>query len=173
VLVLDEPTNDLDIDTLELLEALLQAYTGTLFLVSHDRAFLDNVVTQVIAVDGAGTVREYAGGYDEWIRARDAGKQRVAAPDSLPVVGSGSRARERRTGLSFREAKELEAMPQRIAALEAEQRSVGERLADPLLYRDQAADVAPLRERFEAIENELLELLARWEALDTLVSEKR
>jgi ATP-binding cassette subfamily F protein uup len=173
VLVLDEPTNDLDIDTLELLEALLQAYTGTLFLVSHDRAFLDNVVTQVIAVEGAGTVREYAGGYDEWIRARDAGKQRVAAPDSLPVVGSGSRARERRTGLSFREAKELEAMPQRIAALEAEQRSVGERLADPLLYRDQAADVAPLRERFEAIENELLELLARWEALDTLVSEKR
>jgi ATP-binding cassette subfamily F protein uup len=173
VLVLDEPTNDLDIDTLELLEALLQAYTGTLFLVSHDRAFLDNVVTQVIAVEGAGTVREYAGGYDEWIRARDAGKQRVPAPDSLPVVGSGSRARERRTGLSFREAKELEAMPQRIAALEAEQRSVGERLADPLLYRDQAADVAPLRERFEAIENELLELLARWEALDTLVSEKR
>ena len=173
VLVLDEPTNDLDIDTLELLEDLLQTYSGTLFLVSHDRAFLDNVVTQVIAVEGDGTVREYAGGYDDWMRARDAAKRAAPTPEQLSAVRSGSRAQGRRASLSFRDSKELEALPERIAALEAEQRSVGERLADPVFYRDRPGDVGPLRERFDAIENELLDLLARWEALEALASEKR
>ena len=173
VLVLDEPTNDLDIDTLELLEDLLQAYSGTLFLVSHDRAFLDNVVTQVIAVEGDGTVREFAGGYDDWMRARDAMKRAGSAPDEKPFVRSVSRARERKAGLSFREARERESLPGRIAALEAEQQGIGGRLSDPELYRDRSGEIGPLRERFEAIESELLELLARWEALDALASEKR
>jgi ATP-binding cassette subfamily F protein uup len=173
VLVLDEPTNDLDIDTLELLEALLQTYSGTLFLVSHDRAFLDNVVTQVIAVEGDGAVREYAGGYDDWMRDRDASKPAPSTPERPSLIRSGPQARERRAGLSFREARERDALPERIAALEAEQQRIGARLSDPGLYRDQSQEVGPLRERFEAIETELLELLARWEALDALALEKR
>ena len=164
VLVLDEPTNDLDIDTLELLEDLLQRYRGTVFLVSHDRAFLDNVVTQVIAVEGDGTVREFAGGYDDWMRAR-------AVPSPQPKGGEPRPVREpvppaRRARLSFKETRELEALPGRIAALEAEQKTIGERLADPALYRERAGEAGPLQARFDAIEGELLALLARWEALD-------
>jgi ATP-binding cassette subfamily F protein uup len=166
VLVLDEPTNDLDIDTLELLEDLLQHYRGTVFLVSHDRAFLDNVVTQVIAVEGDGSVREFAGGYDDWMRARTAPKPRPDNPEPGPVA-----PRARRVRLSFKEARELEALPGRVAALEAEQKSIGETLADPILYRERASDVARLQARFEAIESELLELLARWEMLDAPRSE--
>jgi ABC transport system ATP-binding/permease protein len=162
VLVLDEPTNDLDIDTLELLEDLLQRYRGTVFLVSHDRAFLDNVVTQVIAVEGDGTVREFAGGYDDWMRAR--ASPRPSAPEPQPAAQPQPRARRAR--LSFRETRELEALPGRIAVLEAEQKAIGERLADPALYRERASEVGPLQARFDAIEGELLELLARWEALD-------
>jgi ATP-binding cassette subfamily F protein uup len=164
VLVLDEPTNDLDIDTLELLEDLLQHYRGTVFLVSHDRAFLDNVVTQVIAVEGDGTVREFAGGYDDWMRARAGTIPRARAPERRLAVQPAPRAR--RVRLTFKETQELEALPGRIAALEAEQRTIGARLADPALYREQAGEVGPLQARFDAIESELLDLLARWEALD-------
>ena len=171
VLVLDEPTNDLDIDTLELLEDLLQSYSGTVLLVSHDRAFLDNVVTQVIAVEGDGTVREYAGGYDDWMQARKAAKRAPTAPAHKPVAKPAPRIRERRQRLSFKEGEELKALPDRIAALEAEQRTIGQQLADPAFYRDRADEVGPLRERFEAIEGELLDLLARWETLDALASE--
>ena len=171
VLVLDEPTNDLDIDTLELLEDLLQSYSGTVLLVSHDRAFLDNVVTQVIAVEGDGTVREYAGGYDDWMQARKAAKRAPKAPAQKPVAKPAPRIRARRQRLSFKEGQELEALPDRIAALEAEQRAIEGWLADPGLYRDRADEVGPLRERFEAIEGELLDLLARWETLDALASE--
>jgi ATP-binding cassette subfamily F protein uup len=164
VLVLDEPTNDLDIDTLELLEDLLQHYRGTVFLVSHDRAFLDNVVTQVIAVEGDGTVREFAGGYDDWMRARAGTIPRARAPERRLAVQPAPRAR--RVRLTFKETQELEALPGRIAALEAEQKTIGARLADPALYREQAGEVGPLQARFDAIESELLDLLARWEALD-------
>jgi ATP-binding cassette subfamily F protein uup len=164
VLVLDEPTNDLDIDTLELLEDLLQHYAGTVFLVSHDRAFLENVVTQVIAVEGDGTVREFVGGYDDWMRARAAPAVEPAATEPPPAPRAEPRARRAR--LSFKEARELEALPDRVAALEAEQRRIGERLADPSLYREQAGEVSALQARFDAIEVELLDLLARWEALE-------
>ena len=164
VLVLDEPTNDLDIDTLELLEDLLQRYRGTVFLVSHDRAFLDNVVTQVIAVEGDGTVREFAGGYDDWMRARAASPPRPSAAEPRPAVQPAPRAR--RVRLTFKQTQELEALPGRIAALEAEQKTIGERLADPALYRERVSEVGPLQARFDAIEGELLDLLARWEALD-------
>ncbi len=163
-LVLDEPTNDLDIDTLELLEDLLQRYRGTVFLVSHDRAFLDNVVTQVIAVEGDGTVREFAGGYDDWMRARAAPMPEPSVPDAPPAAAPATRPRRPR--LSFNETRELAALPERIAALEAEQKAIGARLVDPALYRERAPEVAPLQARFDAIESELLDLLARWEALD-------
>ena len=113
VLVLDEPTNDLDIETLELLEALLQDYPGTLFLVSHDRAFLDNVVTQTIAWEGEGRWKEYAGGYDDWQRARRATPARCppAAPRKRRAQKADSRSPRRKTKLSFNEARELESMP--------------------------------------------------------------
>ncbi len=124
MLVLDEPTNDLDIETLELLEALLQEYSGTLFLVSHDRTFLDNLVTQVIAFEGGGTLVEYAGGYADWQRAQEFGAQalrneaKAGARERKPAPQTAVRAAPR-AKLSFKEARELAALPDRIAALEA------------------------------------------------------
>jgi ATP-binding cassette subfamily F protein uup len=171
VLVLDEPTNDLDIETLELLEALLQDYAGTLFVVSHDRAFLDNVVTQVIAFEGAGVLREYAGGYSDWERQR----RSAPAPDAdaaqhaprMPV--SDTRATTQatpRTKLSYKEARELAALPEKIRALEEEQQRITRELGDPAVYRDAADRVKGLQQRYSALEEELMACLVRWEALD-------
>jgi ATP-binding cassette subfamily F protein uup len=166
LLVLDEPTNDLDIDTLELLEQLLQDYTGTVILVSHDRAFLDAVVTQSIAFEGEGRLVEIAGGYSDWL----AYQSRRAEIDTTRHKPDRSRPapvpKPAKTGLSYREGKELEAIPGRIAELEAEQARLAERLADPALYRQAPAEVAGLKARVDGIEEELLALLARWEALE-------
>jgi len=197
ILVLDEPTNDLDIETLELLETLLADYAGTLFLVSHDRAFLDNVVTQVIAADGDGRWKEYVGGYAEWVRQRPAGAgtattapapnsgtnragaERTAAANRQPKstdTGTGQPAAAdggatpRKAKLSYNEKRELEQLPERIATLEAEQAALEARLADPATYQPGAADVAALTARREAIEGELLMLLERWELLESLAS---
>jgi ATP-binding cassette subfamily F protein uup len=170
VLVLDEPTNDLDIETLELLESLLQDYSGTLFLVSHDRAFLDNVVTQVIVFEGEGVLREYVGGYTDWQRQRRVPAPKAAPPKKSPVAATaGASAAQRSAGavkLTYKETRELAALPERIAALEREQAAVSEELADPALYRDEADRVPALRQRYAAIEAELMECLARWEALE-------
>ncbi|HZR70603.1 MAG TPA: ATP-binding cassette domain-containing protein [Burkholderiales bacterium] len=169
VLVLDEPTNDLDIDTLELLEALLQDYAGTLFLVSHDRAFLDNVVTQTIAYEGDGRWKEYAGGYGDWQRARPApeGKPKAQPRQTSSSSPPPAPAPEpKRAKLGYREARELEALPARIETLEREQSALAARLADPATYRDAAADVAALNRRHAEIEAELARLLERWEALE-------
>jgi len=169
LLVLDEPTNDLDIDTLELLEQLLQDYAGTVILVSHDRAFLDNVVTQAIAFEGEGRLVEIAGGYADWQRyrerraeAEEAALRRVDRPKSIPAQAP----RPSRTGLSYREGKELEAIPARIAELEAEQARLAAQMADPALYRERPGEVVTLNDRMAAIEEELLGLLSRWEALE-------
>jgi len=169
LLVLDEPTNDLDIDTLELLEQLLQDYAGTVILVSHDRAFLDNVVTQAIAFEGEGRLVEIAGGYADWQRyrerraeAEEAALHRVDRPKSIPAQAP----RPSRTGLSYREGKELEAIPARIAELEAEQARLAARLSDPALYRERPGEVVTLNDRMAAIEEELLGLLTRWETLE-------
>ncbi|HRH79520.1 MAG TPA: ATP-binding cassette domain-containing protein [Thiobacillaceae bacterium] len=171
MLVLDEPTNDLDIDTLELLEALLQDYSGTVILVSHDRAFLDNVVTQSIAFEGAGRLTEIAGGYEDWRqyqsrRAGTAEANRAAVSRPAPPAVPSAAARPAKTGLSFKENKELEGLPGRIEVLEAEQARVAARLSDPALYRDEPGQVGPLNSRAAAIEEELLGLLARWEELE-------
>ena len=169
VLVLDEPTNDLDIETLELLEELLQQYDGTLFLVSHDRAFLDNVVTQVIAFEGEGTLREYVGGYSDWLRQRPAPVPTEPAK-AAPAKASGPvrepAARARPVKLSFKEARELEALPGKIEALEAEQAEITGKLGDADLYRRDAEQVKALHARYAAIEAELMESLARWETLE-------
>ncbi len=171
VMVLDEPTNDLDIETLDLLEALLASYEGTLFLVSHDRAFLDNVVTQVIASEGDGVWREYAGGYADWLRVKDAEAReevraaKVSDParpaaDRKPAMGGSAK-------LSFKERRELDGLPDRIAALEAEQAGLHASLADPALYQNAPDDVARLRTRLDALETELESAMQRWEELET------
>jgi ATP-binding cassette subfamily F protein uup len=173
VLVLDEPTNDLDIDTLELLEELLQAYAGTVFLVSHDRRFLDNVVTSTIAWEGEdapGLWREYEGGYEDWqlqrARAREiaAARPRAAAPVAAPPPPAAKTSAAPRK-LGFKEQRELQDMPARIEALEAEQRSIADRLASASLYTDEPQRVGELQARYVQIENELMQALERWETL--------
>ncbi|HEX8989598.1 MAG TPA: ATP-binding cassette domain-containing protein [Rhodocyclaceae bacterium] len=166
VLVLDEPTNDLDIDTLELLEQLLQDYAGTVFLVSHDRTFLDNVVTQTIAAEGDGNWREYAGGYSDWAawRAQQLGEK--------PVVNAATSAprpraeRQAAAKLTWKEQRELEALPDRIAALEDEQKTLTAKLEDPALYQAEPEEARRCAARLEAIDAELLALLERWETLE-------
>ncbi|MBI5660188.1 MAG: ATP-binding cassette domain-containing protein [Nitrosomonadales bacterium] len=169
VLVLDEPTNDLDIETLELLEELLAGYDGTLFLVSHDRAFLDNVVTQVIAFEGDGKLVEYAGGYEDWVRVKKHQAAQLppahATPQPKPAPPPALRAK---TGnkLSFKEARELEEIPQRIETLEREQEEIAATLGDGNLYRDNPAHARKLQERSMVIGDELMQLMARWEDLE-------
>lgn len=173
VLVLDEPTNDLDVETLELLEQLLQDYNGTLFLVSHDRAFLDNVVTQTLAAEGDGNWREYAGGYSDWAAykaSQEAAQKQQARETEVRKTGSGAKkaepAKPRGDRLSWKEQRELEALPERIAALEAEQAGLTARLEDPELYQREPEAARQAAERLAAIDEELLELLERWEALE-------
>ena len=167
VLVLDEPTNDLDIETLELLEQLLQEYTGTLFLVSHDRAFLDNVVTQTIAAEGDGLWREYAGSYSDWADYQAKRRAEAAsAPKAKAEPRPAETAKPKAAKLSYKDARELEALPERIAALEAEQTSLNERLADPAIYQSQPQEAQRCSTRLAEIDEELLGLLERWEALE-------
>jgi ATP-binding cassette subfamily F protein uup len=170
VLVLDEPTNDLDIETLELLEDLLQQYSGTLFIVSHDRAFLDNVVTQVIAFEGNGQLREYVGGYDDWERFRQAQAaeeaSRKAAASAAPSKQQAPAKPPEKSKLSFKEARELEALPGQIEALDKEQASLSQLLADPDLYRE-PEKAKQLQQRGATLEEELLSAMARWEELES------
>jgi ATP-binding cassette subfamily F protein uup len=176
VLVLDEPTNDLDIDTLDLLEDLLQSYGGTVFLVSHDRRFLDNVVTSTIAWEGdpdfggrPGLWREYEGGYEDWKLQRERTRQALAAAASpAPLAGKPAepeRPAAVRTKLSYKEQRELDALPGRIEALEAEQKALAVQLASADLYLKEPQRVPALQARHEAIETELLGALERWEVL--------
>ena len=177
VLVLDEPTNDLDIDTLELLEELLQAYSGTVFLVSHDRRFLDNVVTSTIAWEGEespGRWREYEGGYEDWKLQRERARQialaaqaappRRAAPSATAATGA-AKGRATNAKLSFKEQRELQDLPALIDALEAEHKAIGHQLASSTLYTEAPQQVAVLRSRYAAIEDELPRALQRWETL--------
>jgi len=170
VLVLDEPTNDLDIETLELLEELLASYDGTLFLVSHDRAFLDNVVTQVIAFEGDGKLVEYVGGYEDWVRVK---KYQAGVAAAKPAVATPSRAavaaveKAKPAGkLNFKEVCELEELPKRIEILEQEQIDIAAHLADGTIYRSDSKRAQQLQVRSEEIEAELAAALERWEMLE-------
>jgi len=171
MLVLDEPTNDLDIDTLELLETLLQDYPGTVLLVSHDRAFLDNVVTDTIAPEGGGRWVRNLGGYSDWKRLteeRVAQSSRQREEGAKPASSRERSAPQRSRKLGFNQARELETMPARIKALEAEQSQVGARLADPALYGKPADEITQLQKRYAAIDEELTACLKRWEELEAL-----
>ncbi len=172
VLVLDEPTNDLDIETLDLLEDLLVEFQGTILLVSHDREFLDNVVTSTLVLEGGGRVGDYVGGYSDWLKQ----KETAAAP---PRPASGSRqAKDANAGppaktekpgkLSNRERRELDELPARIEKLETEQAALTEKLADPAFYQAAASDAPAVKSRLEALEMELATAFARWEELETL-----
>ena len=168
VLVLDEPTNDLDIETLELLEDLLQNYTGTLFLVSHDREFLDNVVTQVIASEGDGNWMETAGGYAEWVAWRANRKDETSRPQAKPTRAQGAhqeKPKSKPAKLNVKQQKELEALPGRIAALETEQASLTRRMEDPGVYAN-PEEANRLAVRASEIETELAAMLERWESLE-------
>jgi ATP-binding cassette subfamily F protein uup len=178
VLVLDEPTNDLDIDTLELLEELLQSYEGTVFLVSHDRTFLDNVVTSTIAFEGEGRWREYEGGVQDWLTQSRRSQAIMAAagsasPKSISAAAGAARLAEPRAAqqpagavkLSNKEQRELDALPARIEALEHEQATLRADLADGSLYGRDPQRATELHKRDAAIDEELLDALTRWEAL--------
>jgi len=177
VLVLDEPTNDLDIDTLELLEDLLQNYDGTVFLVSHDRSFLDNVVTSTIAFEGDGRWREYEGGVQDWLiqsrRAQALARRAPAAAPAPAPAASTAPAPVRaeaavaitKKKLSYKEQRELEGLPQVIAALEQEQQTIATELADGDLYRTDGTRAAQLAARNTQIDDELIGALERWEQL--------
>ncbi|WP_293222466.1 ATP-binding cassette domain-containing protein [Ottowia sp.] len=173
VLVLDEPTNDLDIDTLELLEQLLQDYEGTVFLVSHDRAFLDNVVTSTLAWDGPGQWREYEGGVQDWL-TQSARWQALRAPapavpevtrQTAPQPASSERQALQKRKLSYKEQRELDGLPARIETLEAEQADIRARLADGSLYQSDLQQAVALQARDTAIDQALTEALERWEEL--------
>ncbi|RIX46985.1 MAG: ATP-binding cassette domain-containing protein [Rhodocyclales bacterium GT-UBC] len=169
VLVLDEPTNDLDIETLELLEELLAKYQGTLFLVSHDRTFLDNVVTQTIAAEGDGQWKEYAGGYSDWAAYKTSVQKDEAArqkSEAKPAANVAAPVKTKGDKLSWKEQRELEALPDRIAALEAEQAGLTRRLEDPAIYQTDPNGAQQAAVRLTEIDDELMALLERWEILE-------
>jgi ATP-binding cassette subfamily F protein uup len=171
MLVLDEPTNDLDVDTLELLEDLLADYEGSLLLVSHDRTFLDNVVTNTLVFEGAGKVREYAGGYEDWERQSSAAehsatlKPTSSRPAALTPLNQKRDDIKRR--LSYREQRELEALPGKIEALEAEQAELHAHMSDSDFYRQPSDKITAALQRLEVVKSDLEECYARWQALES------
>jgi ABC transport system ATP-binding/permease protein len=169
MLVMDEPTNDLDIDTLELLEEMLMEYDGTVLLVSHDREFLNNIVTGTIVFEGNGRLVEYVGGYDDWLRQRS--RAVPESPEKTEKVAGSDRARPRRERprtLSFNEKKELLALPSLIEALEAERTAIYETMAAPDFYRREGSGVAEAKARIEEIDREIPAAYERWELLESI-----
>ncbi|MEO6210323.1 MAG: ATP-binding cassette domain-containing protein [Gemmatimonadaceae bacterium] len=177
VLVLDEPTNDLDIETLDLLEELLLEYAGTLLVVSHDREFLDHVVTSTLVLEGKGRVGEYVGGYSDWVRQRvaSASAAKRASPamaNASKPAGASSTRGEKKRRMTFKETAELASLPEAIDALERERETVYASLADPALLRDGAA-IAVANAQLAAIEAEIRDQTGRWEELETIAAAGR
>jgi ATP-binding cassette subfamily F protein uup len=189
VLVLDEPTNDLDAETLELLEDLLPNFSGTVFLVSHDRAFLNNVATSTIVFEGNAQVGEYDGGYDDWLRFRDqraavatsatatsrsdsaaAGTTSATATASAPSASASPASRSKR--LSFRDQRELEALPDRIAELESRQSELEQQLSAPGFFQSGSAKITDVTTELSRIAEELAHCFQRWEILESSAAEK-
>lgn len=168
VLVMDEPTNDLDIETLEILEELLVDYNGTLLLVSHDRAFLNNVVTSTIVFEGEGEVNEYVGGYDDWLRQRKQVEKvssgRTDGERELP-----EKECERPRKLSYKEKLELKALPGRIEALEAEQDQLHQTMSNPLFYQIHKDEIVSIKARLSTVDTELVATYQLWETLEKLL----
>ena len=166
LLIMDEPTNDLDVETLELLEELLTEYQGTLLLVSHDRAFLDNVVTGTLVFEGEGRLGEYVGGYSDWLRHRQHAASRAAVPPPAKGTAAPVKPAAKSRKLSFNEQRELDALPAKIEALEAERTSLQSQTLDPLFYKNPRDEVGATLARIETLERELEACYARWAALE-------
>ena len=169
VLVLDEPTNDLDMETLDVLEQLLVEFGGTLLLVSHDRAFIDAVVTSTLVFEGKGIVKEYAGGYSDWVRQRPTPIEAPVAPKPV-AAPSPKDEKPKKRKLSFKEGKELEALPDRIATLEGERDAALALLADPQVLRD-GQRVLEINGTLAKLDSDLMAAMTRWEELETIASE--
>ena len=161
LLVLDEPTNDLDIESLELLEDTLQGYTGTLLLVSHDRAFLDNVVTQTLVAEGDGNWKEYVGGYSDWLAQRPA--PAAAISDSKPQTAAREKPKAK---MSFKEQREFDALPKEIETLEQEQLALAARMSSADYHKQGADAIKADGKRAGEIEQQLAKKYERWEVLD-------
>jgi ABC transport system ATP-binding/permease protein len=171
LLVMDEPTNDLDAETLDLLEEMVADYPGTLLLVSHDRAFLDNVVTGTLVFEGEGRVNEYVGGYSDWVRQRrtpPATPARATPARAAPTRAAPEQSRPKPRKRSYKEQRELDAIPARIQLLEAEQRELQTALSDPKLFRQDAAGASTSLERLQRLTAELEAAYTRWDALESL-----
>jgi ATP-binding cassette subfamily F protein uup len=173
LLVMDEPTNDLDAETLDLLEEMVAEYAGTLLLVSHDRAFLDNVVTSTLVFEGDGCVNEYVGGYSDWLRQRRAiavaaktpsPRFAQSAPAVRPPAGGSAAAKSRK--LSYKDQRELDAMPAAIQRLEVEQAKLAAAIGDPELFRRDPAAANAAVQRLQSVQQELEAAFERWEALE-------
>ena len=170
VLVLDEPTNDLDAETLELLEDRLLEYTGTILLVSHDRTFLNNVVTSTIVLEGEGRLQEYIGGYDDWLRQRAEINQtsRIAPKDGKTKPEKQPREKSK---LSFKETQELEELPQKIEKMEKEKAELLELLNSPDFYKtNNPAQVMAINQKLETLESDLTVAYTRWNELEELAA---
>jgi ATP-binding cassette subfamily F protein uup len=163
LLVMDEPTNDLDADTLELLEEMVAEYAGTLLLVSHDRAFLDNVVTSTLVFEGEGRVNEYVGGYSDWLHQRKVGGAAGQARAKAAARPAVTKARR----LSYKDQRELEAMPDKIQRLEAEQLQLQTAIADPALFQGSTTRGSEALARLQALTTELENAYSRWDALES------
>jgi ATP-binding cassette subfamily F protein uup len=166
LLILDEPTNDLDAETLELLEELLADYPGTLLLVSHDRTFLNNVVTSTLVFEGDGQFKEYAGGYDDWVRQKSAGSEPVTPLAAKPQAIRAPRDRTKK--LSYKEQRELESLPVLIETLETEQTQLQQKFAEPGFFQQPGAEIARLTNRLESLQQELQTAYSRWETLEAV-----
>ncbi|MBD8897557.1 ATP-binding cassette domain-containing protein [Rhodanobacter sp. DHG33] len=166
LLVMDEPTNDLDVETLELLEELLAGYQGTLLLVSHDRAFLDNVVSSTLVLEGEGGVGEYVGGYSDWLRQRPAASTPVPAPSAKSQAAVSAPAAEAKRKLSYKDQRELEQLPARIEQLEADIAARGEAMNDPSFFQQDSAAIVKANEALAKLQQELESAYARWTELD-------
>jgi ATP-binding cassette subfamily F protein uup len=168
LLVMDEPTNDLDVETLELLEELLTEYQGTLLLVSHDREFLDNVVSSTLVLEGDGKIGEYVGGYTDWLRQRPAplAPSIKAAESKSSAASAAAPAPEPKRKLSYKDARELEQLPGRIEKLEADIASRTEAMNDPEFFRQDNASVVKANEALAKLQSELDTAYARWAELD-------
>ncbi|MGB5747200.1 MAG: ATP-binding cassette domain-containing protein [Desulfobacterales bacterium] len=172
VLVMDEPTNDLDAETLELLEELIFEYQGTLLLVSHDRTFLNNVVTSTIVFEGNGQVVEYIGGYDDWLSQRpQRAAERPPEKNGHKKARPTPRARPSRK-LGYMQKREMQDLPQKIEALESEQKELFEIMSDPLFYKKEKEEIAGVKSDFDRVEREIETAYRRWEELETMTSQE-
>jgi ATP-binding cassette subfamily F protein uup len=162
LLIMDEPTNDLDAETLELLEELVADYAGTLLLVSHDRAFLDNVVTSTLVFEAAGQINEYVGGYSDWLQQRKSAAPGVAAAESRRIASPALKTRR----LSYNEQRELAQLPGKIQGMEAEQVQLTALISDPQVFQDNKDQGSQALQRLQALAEELDRAYARWETLD-------